>query len=140
MNDELSKKYASELLKNDVFEFLHEPYTSYENIACAIAFKSKSGIFVTFIQDRGIETSCRVGPDDYAGTFLEDVLFAIDVKMPEYHDDFLELMQVASKLIIENLSKIEQAFDKDHIEETNRLTTIAARKRWGKWGDRFIKD
>ena len=140
MNDELSKKYAGELLKDGMFELLPPPDTLYENTGCGITFKSKNGIYVCFIQDRGLEVSCRVGDEEDLGTFLEDVLYAIDVKMPEYHDDFVELMKVASKVIMENLSKIEQAFDKANIEETYRKVKISVRKRWGKWGDRFIKD
>ena len=132
MNDELTKKYTSELLKDGIFELLPAPKTTYEIDGCVISFESKSGIHVGFIQDRGLEVSCRVGIEDYLSPYLEDVLYAIDMKTPKYHDDFLELMQVASKVIIENLDKIEQAFDDEHIKETKRRIESSAILRWRK--------
>lgn len=129
MNNVLATQYAAVLLNSGKFELMPPPNTLYENIGCVIKFKSKE-MYVAFIQDRGMEVSCSISVNELDFSFLEDVLYSIDVKMPKHNDDFLELIQVASKVIVDNYDEILKAFDKENIKETQRRISSSAKLRW----------
>lgn len=137
-NSKKTEKYANELLKNGKFKILPFPYTIYSKNSSLIRLKSNDDIYVTFTKEfegKDLEISCRLGTEEDISTSLADILFAIDIDYPKHNNDFIEMIELYSKLIADNYDRILKVFDKENIEKTKRKMLISERRRWDNGDD-----
>lgn len=116
MNEELVKRYAYDLLKDNLFEI--SPSSEYLDLGGIILLNSNNGLDVIFSQDRGESISCLIGKDLHSSPSIEDLFEIIGLEKPKPQTDFLEMMQNHSKLIVENINKINDAFNRENYKNT----------------------